>query len=382
MIRNDSIEIIEENIIPARAHLLCQDISNHSEKLWCFSVRKCIINNIEFEKLIRALKHCKSLRYINFNLNLINSFERVTYLATLLPCLNYLDTLCLHSSNLNDNGLRVLYYSLINNGHLRSLDIGDCGLSDHSVPIIKELIRRKEHDKGLYELIISSNQNITSVGWSQILIAIAAAADIKYFHMDYNNLDDSCGYLIAAILTSNHSLEVLDLEHTGITNKTALLLAYLVRNYRLAIRTLNLMHNDIDPNLQKDIEHFVENEYNVETIQVRNDFQDENDQPLRKNSIGANNTNNQSYDIRLRDMSKMDKYVQDGSLYNKQNKKIDCLVGDYERQLQRDYNEVKERIDVEKRWEEKEATIELLEPTENLRYKRHVVLPFNDSTYA
>jgi len=88
------------------------------------------------------------------------------------------------------------------------------------VEIIREFIHRKEQKNGLYELTISSNQKITPIGWSQILIAVAAAADLKNFHMDYNNLDESCGYLIAAILTSNRSLKVLDLEHTGLTNKT------------------------------------------------------------------------------------------------------------------------------------------------------------------
>ena len=70
-------------------------------------------------------------------------------------------------------------------------------------------------------MIISSNPKITTYGWSKILVAVAATSDLKYFHMDYNSLDDSCGYLIVAILTSNQSLEVLDLEHTGLTNKTA-----------------------------------------------------------------------------------------------------------------------------------------------------------------
>jgi hypothetical protein len=60
----------------------------------------------------------------------------------------------LHSSILGDEGLRILYYSLLNNEHLRSLDIGDCDLTDKSVPVIKELIRRKEHPIGLFELVI------------------------------------------------------------------------------------------------------------------------------------------------------------------------------------------------------------------------------------
>jgi hypothetical protein len=71
-------------------------------------------------------------------------------------------------------------------------------------------------------LILSSNQSITHYGWTRILIAIAASTNLKYVHMDYNNLDDSCGYLICAVMSSNQNLEVLDFEHTGLSNKTAI----------------------------------------------------------------------------------------------------------------------------------------------------------------
>lgn len=60
---------------------------------------------------------------------------------------------------------------------------------------------------------------------------MAAAADLKYLHIDYNNLDDNCGYLISAILTSNQSLEVLDLEQTGLTNKTAKVSLFIINSY-------------------------------------------------------------------------------------------------------------------------------------------------------
>jgi hypothetical protein len=78
----------------------------------------------------------------------------------------------------------------------------------------------------LSELILSYNPKITPLGWSKILIAVASSADLKYLYIDYNSLDDSCGYLIVAALCSNHALEVLDLEHTGIGNKTALVIKY------------------------------------------------------------------------------------------------------------------------------------------------------------
>lgn len=56
--------------------------------------------------------------------------------------------------------------------HLHSLDIGDCDLTDESVSVIKDIIHRKEHPKGLNELIISCNSKITSSGWSNILLAV------------------------------------------------------------------------------------------------------------------------------------------------------------------------------------------------------------------
>ena len=43
---------------------------------------------------------------------------------------------------------------------------------------------------GISELILSSNPKITSYGWSKILIAVAVESDLKYFHIDYNSLDD------------------------------------------------------------------------------------------------------------------------------------------------------------------------------------------------
>ena len=70
----------------------------------------------------------------------------------------------LHSSNLNDGGLRVLYYSLINNAHFRSLDIGDCGLSDESVPIVKEIILRKEHEPDYIDSFMKIAERIWAVG--------------------------------------------------------------------------------------------------------------------------------------------------------------------------------------------------------------------------
>jgi hypothetical protein len=117
--------------------------------------------------------------------------------------------------------MKLVYYSVVNLKHFRSLDIGDCGLTDNSLVYVRELIHRRENSNGLFELVISANPKITTKGWAKILVAVASSLDLRYFHMDYNSLDDCCGYLIVAILTANHVLEVLDLEHTGLGNETA-----------------------------------------------------------------------------------------------------------------------------------------------------------------
>lgn len=39
------------------------------------------------------MKKCKLVRYLNFNVNFINSYERASYLTTLLTSCKYLDTL-------------------------------------------------------------------------------------------------------------------------------------------------------------------------------------------------------------------------------------------------------------------------------------------------
>ena len=111
------------------------------------------------------------------------------------------------------------------------MDIGDFDLTDSSVPFIRELIHRREHKKSLTEIILSNNPKITSNGWSKILIAAASAPDLKYLYVDYNKLDDDCGYLIAAILSSNHSIQVIDLEYTALTDKTANVIYFKLKNY-------------------------------------------------------------------------------------------------------------------------------------------------------
>ena len=281
----------------------------------------------------------------------------------------------LHSSNLKDEGLKLLYYSLINNSNFKSLDIGDCKLTDKSVEFIREIIHRREHDHGLNELIISSNPKITLTGWSQILISVSSASDLEHFYLDFNNLDDSCGYLIAAMLSANHMLKTLDLEHTGLTSKTASLLLYMFRNYQLTIKSLNLINNNIDEHLLKEIQTFTEN-INCTNILLK----ENNVSHLVEESVVLN----ESYDLKMRDQVKLDEYIRNGQKLDFNNL---SLVSDYEKKLEQDFKSLlneKNKIDnkqLRKNSSEAEEyeQEEVLKPVKNSdqRYKTHTVLPMN-----
>ena len=281
----------------------------------------------------------------------------------------------LHSSNLKDEGLKLLYYSLINNSNFKSLDIGDCKLTDKSVEFIREIIHRREHDNGLNELIISSNPKITLTGWSQILISVSSASDLEHFYLDFNNLDDSCGYLIAAMLSANHMLKTLDLEHTGLTSKTASLLLYMFRNYQLTIKSLNLINNNIDEHLLKEIQTFTEN-INCTNILLK----ENNVSHLVEESVVLN----ESYDLKMRDQVKLDEYIRNGQKLDFNNL---SLVSDYEKKLEQDFKSLlneKNKIDnkqLRKNSSEAEEyeQEEVLKPVKNSdqRYKTHTVLPMN-----
>lgn len=194
--------------------------------------------------------------------------------------------------------------------------------------------------------------------------------------MDFNNLDDSCGYLIAAILSANHTLKTIDLEHTNLTNKSALLLLYLFRNYSLSIKTLNLINNTIDESLMNEIQHYVDNEtHDISKLKL--------DQSNMEESILIND----SYDLKMRDQVKLDQYVKNGNKLDMNNL---SLVSEYEKSLERDFKSLlieKNRIESRSNHSAvqnskrnfNEENDELLEPTkeEDQRYRSHNILAFN-----
>ena len=66
------------------------------------------------------------------------------------------------------------------------------------------------------------------------------------------------------------------------------------------MKTLNLLHNQIDEVLSSEIRHYVENECDLDTSEI-------------KTLPTISNGDSQSYDIKTRDQLKLEKYVQNGN---------------------------------------------------------------------
>ena len=169
---------------------------------------------------------------------------------------------------------------------------------------------------------------------------MASASHLEYFYLDFNNLDDSCGYLIAAMLGANHTLRVLDLEHTGLTNKTASLLLYLLRNYSLTIKSLNLINNDIDDNLINEMQNYLSNDTNENS---------------KMTNVDESMLLNESCDFKRRDRIKLDQYVKNSYRLDLNDSNF---VTQFEQTLERDFKSLvfeknkSELIEVNQRFNE------------------------------
>lgn len=100
---------------------------------------------------------------------------------------------------------------------------------------------------GLRELTLSANPGISSKGWARLSIAVAHSSQLRVLNLDYNPLGtpthgsiaqyaatmepltfclwfsagDQIAGMLAVAVASSRTLEVLDLEGTGLTNQSA-----------------------------------------------------------------------------------------------------------------------------------------------------------------
>lgn len=341
---------------------LCDTILENCEKIWCISFRKCEIVDEDIKKLLRYCKKCKNLKYLNLNVNIITNIERLKALTSCLPSLENLNTICLYSSNLEDDGLKRFFESIINHKHIISLDLGDCKLTDNSVDCINSLIYIDDKNDwpGLQELSLSANEQITPTGWYQILLAIAASSRLKSFYADYNNIDDVCGYLLVAIIASTTTLEIIDLEHTRLTNASAKLFCYVIENYPVSLKTLNLVDNNIKTEIIKKIDEIL---MGTLAKQPKPDVVGEFRSKNKKETAFKEN----SEDI-VQEKIKETLNLKPTIKYS--TKKI------YEKLMMQESPKPK-IINFKKNINNNNDDDDLLNPVDDLRFKTHHVLPFN-----
>lgn len=132
---------------------------------------------------------------------------------------------------------------------LQSLDFGDCQLGDDGIRQICTLLPSSEGRKGLIELTLSANQDVSPQGWTQLAIAIAANSQLQSLYLDYNNIGDYGAGVLSVALAANSTLERVDLEGCGVGGKGGEFFFAVIANYPTKMQELVLFENNISAEL-------------------------------------------------------------------------------------------------------------------------------------
>ncbi|XP_015218158.1 leucine-rich repeat-containing protein 73 isoform X3 [Lepisosteus oculatus] len=205
-----SIQITGEALSGAEIKDICDSLKENSVRL--LSVRGCQLSDRDFGRVCRGLTDCHSVAQLNLNLGVVSSIGRVKQLAEALQANRSIQALFLHGSPLMDAGLAALNTALSTHPSLVSLDLGDCMLGDEGVQIICGMLPPDGAKSG-----------------------------------------DQIAGMLAVAVASSRTLEVLDLEGTGLTNQSAQIFLDMVENYPTCLRMLVLAENDISAELQQQI---------------------------------------------------------------------------------------------------------------------------------
>ncbi|XP_038654868.1 leucine-rich repeat-containing protein 73 isoform X1 [Scyliorhinus canicula] len=246
-----SIQISGETLSLAEVKDICDSLRANSVRL--LSLRGCHISERDFQRISRHVADCQSLAQLNLNLGVVSSINRVKQLAEALASNRSIHSLFLHGTPLTDSGLAVLNPALSLHPSLISLDLGDCILGDEGMNLICGLLPPDGAKSGLKELTLSANPAITVKGWTRLAIAVAHSSQLRVLNLDYNPLGDHIAGMLAVAVASSRTLEVVDLEGTGLTNQSAQIFLDMVENYPTSMRTLILAENNISLELQQQI---------------------------------------------------------------------------------------------------------------------------------
>ncbi|XP_009305345.1 leucine-rich repeat-containing protein 73 isoform X2 [Danio rerio] len=246
-----SIQITGEALSGAEIKDICDSLKENSVRL--LSVRGCQLSDRDFGRVCRGVAESHSLAQLNLNLGVVSTIGRTKQLADALKANRSIQTLFLHGSPLLDAGLVTLNTALSTHPSLVSLDLGDCMLGDEAIRLLCGLLPPDGAKSGLKELTLSANPAISSQGWARLAIAAAHSSQLRVLNLDYNPLGDHIAGMLAVAVASSRTLEVLDLEGTGLTNQSAQIFLDMVENYPTCLRVLVLAENDISPELQQQI---------------------------------------------------------------------------------------------------------------------------------
>ncbi|XP_078398928.1 leucine-rich repeat-containing protein 73 isoform X2 [Cetorhinus maximus] len=205
-----SIQISGETLSSAEVKDICDSLRANSVRL--LSLRGCHVSDRDFHRISRHVADCQSLAQLNLNLGVVSNINRVKQLAEALASNRSIHSLFLHGTPLTDSGLAVLNPVLSLHPSLISLDLGDCILGDEGMNLICGLLPPDGAKSG-----------------------------------------DHIAGMLAVAVASSRTLEVVDLEGTGLTNQSAQIFLDMVENYPTSMRTLILSENNISLELQQQI---------------------------------------------------------------------------------------------------------------------------------
>jgi Ran GTPase-activating protein (RanGAP) involved in mRNA processing and transport len=148
----------------------------------------------------------------------------------------------------------MLLPALCSHPNLQSLDLGDCQIGDEGIQHVCALLVPSEDKESIQDLTLSANHRITSYGWTQLAMAIAANSHLRGLYLDYNHVGDYGAGIFSVAMAANRNIERLDLEGTGITDKGARLLASSLVRYCKRLQELVLAENPISADLIEQID--------------------------------------------------------------------------------------------------------------------------------
>ncbi|XP_073484779.1 leucine-rich repeat-containing protein 73 [Aquarana catesbeiana] len=246
-----SIQMSGETLSGAEVKGVCEGLTEGTVRL--LSLRGCLLSDRDFARLCQGVAQSPSLVQLNLNLGVVSSASRVQQLAQSLHKNRSLQSLFLHGNPLTDTGLALLNPALAGHPSLVSLDLGDCLLGDEGISLICSLLPPDGAKPGLRELTLSANPAITCTGWARLAVAVAHSSQVRTLNLDYNPLGDHIASMLAVCVASSRTLEILDLEGTGLSNLSAQILLDMIQNYPTPLRNLVLSENNISVELQQQI---------------------------------------------------------------------------------------------------------------------------------